>query len=275
MCRSWFNKKEDVQPEITDNTIYHFAAGDYPSYENDLKGPSYDQKRMVAAISSHWDNYTYRKYLDSTTRIKTFFADLEAAVARIQPGGVLVFISDYCFPGTSTDNTSGVRSRIINQNIKVLAERYIQGPDVPDMKTRSTALRNIGAGNYIAMSACPADKTALDVEINGKPGGLYHFALTQTMERGITWKQWTEKAADYIKKLGFDRFPIIEGPDRLINRLIFEDPTQCFILSMHGSWSLDINGDEADGKDEGPYFPDGFICDDKINEIIAKNVYLQ
>jgi hypothetical protein len=275
MCLTGLFKRPVVAlPEITDNTVYHFAAGNYPGTGNDLPGPQYDQKRICSGLSSTWDNYVFRKYLDSTTTRKAFLADLEAAVARIKPGDLLVFISDYCFPGTSTDNTVGVRASLVNPKVKVLKERFVPGPYIAGIRTRSTALRNIGAGNYIAMSACPDWQTALDVEINGKKGGLFHFALEKTKERGITWKQWTERAREYVKQLGFDRFPIIEGPDSLINRKIFEDPTQCFILSMHGSWTIDLNGDESDGKDEGPYFPDGLLIDDKINATIAKNAYL-
>jgi hypothetical protein len=276
MCFNWFKKTEVIQPAITDNTIYHFAAGDYAGYENDLDGPSHDQKRMVTAISERWTNYVYRKYLDNTTKTATFFADLDACVDHIQPGDLLVFINDLCFAGTNTDNTTGIRSMGINPvKVKVLAERFIKGPEVSlNTKVRSMALRDIGAGNYISMSACLPEQTALDVEINGTPTGLYHQALIETMERGITYKQWTERSRQYVTTLGFDRLPIIEGPDSLINRMIFEGNVHCFILSMHGSWDKDISGDESDFRDEGPYFPDGFIRDDRINEAIAKNEWL-
>lgn len=275
MCKDWFRKTEAVQPEITDNTIYHFAAGNYDGFDNDLKGPQYDQKRILPAILEQWPHYTIRKYLDSTTRRQTFLNDLDASVTKIMPGDLLVFISDYCFPGTSTDNVIGVRAGLVAPRVVVKKERFVPGPKICiPQKTFSTAMRNIGAGNYIAMSACPAWQTALDVEIDGKPAGLYHWALQKTMERGITWKQWTDRAGSYIRQLGFDRIPIIEGPDSLINRSIFEGKCHVFMFTMHGSWTNDRNGDELDGKDEGPYFPDGLIIDDQINEKIAKNAWL-
>jgi len=264
-------KPEVIQPEITDNTVYHFAAGDYSGTNNDLPGPQYDQRRMTGMIKSEWGNYVFRKYLDDTTRKRAFLSDLEAAVARIKEGDLLVFISDYCYPGTSTDNAAGIRAFNQSNPVEVIRERYIPGPEIFNKKIRSIALRNAGAGNYIAMSACPDWQTALDVKINGDPGGLYHFGLTKTARRGITWKEWSDLTGEYIRKIGFDRIPIIEGPEALVNRPIFEGNCHVFILSMHGSWTTDLNGDEADGKDEGPYFPDGLILDDQINAIIYKN----
>lgn len=272
MCKDWFKKKPPiVQPEITDNTIYHFAAGNYAGYENDLSGPPFDQKRFITAHSAQWNNYAYRKYLDSTTKVDTFFADLDAAVARIQAGDLLLFINDVCFAGTNTDNTFGMR--LAGPNIKILAERFVKGPFVPSY-VRSMAMRDIGAGNYIAMSACLPEQTALDVEIDKEPTGLYHFGLVKTMLRGITYRQWNARAREYIGALGFDRLPVIEGPDHLLDRMIFEGKVHCFILSMHGSWTFDINRDEIDGRDEGPYFPDGLILDDDINKTIAQNAWL-
>ena len=277
MClKNLFKKPEAeiIQPAITDNTIYHFAAGDYSGTKNDLPGPQYDQRRMTGMIKSEWDNYVFRKYLDSTTRTRAFLSDLDAAVARIKEGDLLVFISDYCFPGSSTDNTAGIRAFNQSNPVEIVKERFIPGPEILNAKIRSIALRNAGAGNYIAMSACPDWQTALDVKINGDPGGLYHFALVKTARRGITYKEWTDRAGEYIKSLGFDRIPIIEGPESLTSRQIFEGNVHCFILSMHGSWTNDIHGDEADGRDEGPYFPDGLIIDDQINAIISQNPYL-
>lgn len=269
MC---FKKKPSViQPEVTNNTIYHFSAGDYPGYQNDLPGPSYDQKRFIAAHSAQWNSYAYRKYLDSTTKVDTFFKELDTAVARIKAGDLLLFISDLCFAGTNTDNTFGMR--LTRPGIKILAERFVKGPFVPSY-VRSTALRNIGAGNYIAMSACLPEQTALDVEIDGEPTGLYHYGFRKTMLRGITYRQWNERARQYIASLGFDRLPVIEGPDHLLDRMIFEGNVQAFILSMHGSWTFDISKDEIDGRDEGPYFPDGLILDDDINDTIAQNAWL-
>ena len=273
MClKDLFKKPEIILPEITDNTIYHFAAGNYPGTNNDLPGPPYDQKYMTADIAALWPNYTFRKYLDGYAKRESFLNDLTLAVNRIKPGDTLVFISDYCYPGTSTDNIVGVRSR--NPGIKVLAERFIKTADIPDVLVRSRALRDIGAGNYIAMSACPDWQTALDVEINGKPTGLYHFVLRKTMKRGITWNQWTQEAGRYVKELGFDRIPIIEGPDSLIHKPIFEGNNQVFILSMHGTTKYDKSGDEKDSNDEGPYFPNGFVSDDQINKIISTNAWL-
>jgi hypothetical protein len=241
MC--WRKKpKPEVLPDFTDNTIVHIAVGDFAGTVNDLAGPQYDQQDFEKRVLKDWPHYTFRKYKDSKGTAEAFTSNVKSIVARMKPEDTLFFIMDVCHAGTNTRS----------------------------IKTTKMVWPSEGM-NHIAMSAARPFETAADAVLNGRPNGAYHYCLLKTLEKGITYREWDARAQALLLKLGFTHVCTIEGPDRLLDRLVFEGTTYAVIVSSHGMRRPDRNGDEDDGYDECVVFYDKDICDDEIAEML-KNI---
>ncbi len=247
MC--WKKKvKPEVLPDFTDNTIVHIAVGDFAGTQNDLEGPKYDQEDFEKRILEDWPYYTFRKYKDSKGTAEAFTSNVKSIIARMKPDDTLLFIMDVCHAGTNTRS--------------IITPKVICPSD---------------GMNHIAMSAARPFETAADAVLNGRPNGAYHYCLLKTLEKGITYREWDARTQVLLLKLGFTQVCTIEGPDRLIDRQVFEGTTYAVVVSSHGSRRPDRNGDEDDEWDEYVVFCDKDICDDEIAEMlkdIPNNSYL-
>lgn len=243
MCfKKWFSKPDpETIPEFTNNTVESIVIGDYPGNANDLNGPPVDQIKFKDKLLSIWSHYTFRLFKDSESTKSRFKNDLTKAVSLIKEGDLLLFIMDNCF---SESNTKEFKSRSLKAN------------------------------NYISISACLDHETAADAVFNDVPSGALHFALIETMQKGITYRQWHDQTKAYLKSHRFAQTCTIEGPDNLLDRQIFEGNVICFEISSHGTNVPDRDGDESDKKDEAVCFYDGIVIDDEINNIISTNKYL-
>jgi len=258
-------KKKPVEPipDYTKNTIASIVKGDYPGNVNDLAGPPNDQEDLQNAVLSKWPVYKFRNFKNWDSTAKKLLSELTNLVSRIEPGDLFLTINDNCF---SESNTKALNSP------KILGRRVYIPENLPRRKiVRSKALSS--ASKYLAMSACLDHESASDAEFNGRANGAYTYCLIKTMEKGITYLQWHQKALAKLKQLGFDQTCTIEGPIELQNKVIFEDNVSVLYLSSHGSYTYDSSKDESDGQDEGPYL-DRLIVDDEINAIIATNPLL-
>lgn len=260
MCKGWFKKKEDQIPAFTKNTGVEIVCGNYPGTVNDLAGPPYDMDDVKNKILSYWPHYSFRAFKDTQATTERLLGDLQEGVNRIEFGDLLLFINDNCFSESNTKNFNSP---------KILGHRYCKVQLPPREKIKSATKAN----NYLAMSACLDHETASDAQFE-HPNGAYTYCLLKTLRPGITYLQWHEETKALLKELGFRQTPTIEGPANLQNRLVFEGNVTLFYLSSHGTTDEDLNGDEADKKDEGPYLYNGFVSDDQINAIIATNPIL-
>jgi len=261
MCwKKLFGNNTTVLPDFTDNTVVSIVCGNYPGTANDLAGPPNDQVDFEKAVNKNWPIYTFRQFKDSQATCERFLSELRAVVSRMKSGDLLLFIMDTCFSESNT--------RVIAPD-NVLQNRVYHNPKYPVHKKIVNKVLSPTEGlNYIAMSACRDHETAADAVFNGRANGAYHFALMQTMKKGITYRQWDELTARELKRLGFAHVCTIEGPDVLLDRQIFEGTVYCFEISSHGSHTYDESGDEPDQQDEGPYLYDGMIVDDQIADIL-------
>ena len=187
--------------------------------------------------------------------------ELRAVVSRMAPGDLLLFIMDTCYSETNT------RDVLPSNSIQT---RVYHNPEYPVHQKRINKEFSPGSDglNYIAMSACRARETAADAWFNHRARGAYDYALEQTMQKGITYREWDSLTASKLATLGFPQHCTIEGPDQLIDRYIFEGTVYCFHISSHGSHKYDISRDEPDYQDEGPYLYDGMLLDDNIREVL-------
>lgn len=262
MC---FRKKVNLLPDYTNNTIISLVTGNYPGTANDLAGPPYDQVDFEKMVLNSWSHYVFRKYKDSTSTANNFLTELRNVVSQIREGDLLLFIMDTCFSESNTKNTKPPN---------YLQNRVYHNPKYPVHKlVTNRLLVPVEGMNYISMSACLSRETAADAVFD-HPNGAQHYALIKTALKGITYRQWDQRASALLKQLGFSQTCTIEGPDALIDRKIFEGNVYCFEISGHGSHCYDENGDEPDKQDEGPYFYDRMVIDDEIQTILQTNKWL-
>lgn len=255
---NWF-KPEAMEPEpiFSDQNVTTIVCGNYPGTANDLAGPPYDQIDFQNKIKSLWPDVKFRNYKDAESTVERTLAEIRLVVSKMRPGDLLVFIMDNCF---SESNTRGT-------NFKVLQNRVYHNPNFPDHKKIINKIISAGSDglNYISMSACQDHETAADAFFE-HPNGAYTYCLLNTIEKGITHKQWDERAGAMLKRLGFQQTCTIEGPDRLIDKKVFEGTVFYIYLSSHGSHYYDNS--EPDKQNEGPYLYNGWLPDDEIAEIL-------
>jgi len=140
----------------------------------------------------------------------------------------------------------------------------------PRSMRRNHVLRGIGYSRVLAFSASRDEETAADAVFNNKANGAWHYCLIKTLEKGITYLEWFNRAVALLKELGFSQNPVIEGPLELQNRFVFEGNVITIEVSSHGGQINDPHGDEVDNKDEVIYLYDKYVTDDQIRKILDK-----
>lgn len=247
MCfKKWFSSPADTQPALTGRTVSGIVVGDHQGTENDLAGPGPDFDRLKAAVLMRWPDMTYREFRDHNATKVRFLAELVEGMKQVGPDGMLFFIMDTCHAESNTRNGNFRKRRGIARGIS----------------------RGIGYDKVLVFSSSLSTQTSADATFVTGANGAWHYALIATIEKGLTYIQWFNKAKIFLAKLGFTQIPVIEGPVELQNRLIFEGNVVTLQVSTHGGQVRDHDGDELDGKDEVIYFYDGYIVDDEIRAII-------
>lgn len=227
---------------------------------NDLLGCVPDSNNFAKKCTA-WDRYfDIQQYLDYNVTAKNYIKSGNEAISLLDPGATVVILLDSCFSGTAT--------RLINNNPHPVKNRFIDPGKSAVKKLRSRVAKSDEI-NWIAISACKENQTAADAYIGGGYQGAFtHYAL-ETLRKGMTYIEWYQSIRKYLPGNGYDQEPTIEGPYELVNRKVFEGQTLVIHNSSHGSWTIDQNGDEEDGRDEGLYF-DRLLLDDEVNVMLRK-----
>lgn len=241
MCKK---KAAPEQPAFTDRTISAFVVGDFPGTQNDLEGPPLDAIDFRKKIESIWPDITFRKHADSYATKHRLLSEIAEAISHVGPDGMLLFIMDTCHAESSTRNGR------------------------PKLLRGKGMLRGLGYDKVLVFSSALANQTAADAQFPGGANGAWHYALEHTVAEGITYKEWFERAKAMIKQMGFSQIPVMEGPEELQNRLVFEGNIEVVEVSSHGGQVPDRDGDEPDRLDEVIYTYDSYVKDDEIRALI-------
>jgi hypothetical protein len=188
---------------------------------------------------------TYRGFKDEQATRARFLSELNEAVNHVGNDGMLFFIMDTCHAESSTRN-GGFRH------------------------TRRKAFRGPGYDKVLVFSSSLSSQSSSDAQFPGGANGAWHYALLKTIAKGITYRQWFDNAKALLAQAGFSQIPVIEGPEELQNRLIFEGNVITVQVSSHGGQVDDLDGDEPDGLDEVIYLYDRMVRDDEIRKILEK-----
>lgn len=241
MCRK---KIIDTQPPWNSRTVCGVVVGNHPGTVNDLDGPVPDFDDLKKEVLARWPDMNYREFKDEKATRARFLAELTEAVNHVGEDGMLFFIMDTCHAETSTRNGGGRRRR--------------------------GEFRAIGYDKVLVFSSSLSGQTSADSQFPGGANGAWHYALLETIAKGLTYLQWFTNAKALLEKAGFSQTPVIEGPEHLQNRLIFEGEVDVLQVSTHGGQIPDRNGDEPDKLDEVIHFYDGYVVDDEIRKILEK-----
>jgi hypothetical protein len=266
MCTKWWHdlwhSPDPVVPvTIADRRLFTFGKNLY-SGGNSLNGCWNDSLNLSRGVLDVRSDFAIWKYRDYDVIAKTYLSTLDHAVSTFQKGGTFLMMADSCFSETFT--------KMFGCAAPVCKSRFY---DLGFTKKKVTK-RLMGAKenmNYIAMSGCMEHQTCADYycETSSQYEGAFTHYAVATLKSGITYREWFEAIKKGLKDGGFEQIPTIEGPEYLINRKVFEDPTTIFHNSSHGSYVPDKNGDESDGVDEVLYF-DVPVLDDEIGQILSK-----
>lgn len=133
--------------------------------------------------------------------------DLGAILANIPEGVIVALGMDCCYSGTNTRDLTP--TRFMPPKKYTPAHRRIK--------------RAIKAGqNYILMSACSENQVSADAYINLKFQGAYTFYAFSCLSRAYTYRQWFDQIRMRLPNKNFDQAPQIEGPDELLDRIVFQ-----------------------------------------------------
>jgi hypothetical protein len=242
MCRK---KTIDTQPPWNSRTVCGVVVGNYPGTVNDLDGPVPDFEDLKKEILDRWPDMAYRGFKDEQATRARFLSELNEAVNHVGEDGMLFFIMDTCHAESSTRN-GGFRH------------------------TRRKAFRGPGYDKVLVFSSSLSSQSSSDAQFPGGANGAWHYALLKTIAKGITYRQWFDNAKALLAQAGFSQIPVIEGPEELQNRLIFEGNVITVQVSSHGGQVDDLDGDEPDGLDEVIYLYDRMVRDDEIRKILEK-----
>ena len=237
------SKPIEMQPEWNSRTVSGIVVGNYPGTANDLDGPVPDFEDLKKEILDRWPDMTYRGFKDSAATRSRLLEEIMSAVNNVGENGMLLFIMDTCHAESSTRNGGGRRRK-------------------------RSAFRAIGYDKVLVFSSSLSNQTSADAVFTDGANGAWHFCLVKTLEKGITYQVWFDRAKALLARLGFTQIPVIEGPEHLRNRLVFEGEVCTIEVSGHGGQVTDRDGDEIDKLDEVIYLYDGAVKDDEIRHIL-------
>jgi hypothetical protein len=126
---------------------------------------------------------------------------------RETPEGVIVILSlDSCFSGTAT---------------RGLARGRFMYPDIVKVPHLQVKRKFYDYMSWIVISACTENETAAEAEIDGVGYGAFSYFAFLTLSEDITYREWHAKIRKFLPSREFNQSPILEGPDELLDKLVF------------------------------------------------------
>lgn len=227
---------------------------------SDLNGCVNDSDNLSKKVQELYPDFDVRKFINNEVTIANYKEKVEEAISLLNPGAVVVVLPDSCFSGTVTR---------LKNNCDHPTKNRFHDPGLPPRKIVAKKLFRSTDLKWIVISGCQEHQTSADAFIGGKYVGAFTYYAIKALEKGMTYKEWFDKIRTYLPSSNFDQAPTLEGPDELINKIVFEDETLIIHNSSHGTYTYDPHGDEEDGYDEALYFDD-MLIDDEIGAILDK-----
>lgn len=228
----------------------------------DLNGCWNDSLNLSEFLKSRKSDFDIRKFRDYDATAERYLAEMAGSIQMQNPRTTNLVMADSCFSETITrfglalfDKKHPTKNRFYDQGLppRKIVNKVFSGP----------------ATNHIVMSGCKEHETSADAYINGKYVGAFTYFAIKAYQDGMTYRQWYNAIRKFLPSQDFTQTPTLEGPDYLLDRIAFEDETNIFHNSSHGSYKYDPHEDEADGQDEGIYL-DHLLIDDEIGNVLKQ-----
>jgi hypothetical protein len=254
-------KKKIMKP--TNRRALLFAINDYPGSENDLNGCINDINDLEKKLNKDFPGFNIIKYKDSEVTVDRFISTLSNAISVLKPGVTVLCLMDCCFSGSIT--------RFINSPEHPTKNRFIDlGLPPREVNNKILSQVNYDKNNWIVISASKEDETSADAYIQGRYNGAFSYFAIKTLVPGITYRQWFDKIRENLPSRNFSQTPTLEGPNNLLDKVVFTGDVLIIAYSGHGTYTYDPHNDELDGQDEAIYLSDGPLIDDDIHLILDK-----
>jgi hypothetical protein len=245
-------------------TLLSFTINDYPGSINDLRGCNNDGKQVKETFLNFWPDFAVNRFIDSQATVSTFKSSVANGISNLKPGGVGLILPDSCFSGSVT---RAMLALGLNDQPHPTRNRYhLSDPTIHrlrplSIKTFVTA-DNI---NWIVISGCGSSQFSADAYINNAYHGAFTWYAMKTLKPGMTYRQWYDEIKKYLPSSEFEQSPTLEGPNRLLDKVIFEDQTLVIHNSTHGT-ELQGNGE----IDQAICLYDGNLRDKEYYKLLQK-----
>lgn len=267
MC---FKKKPPIIINPANRRLISATINDYPGSINDLNGCNNDGKQAKETLLNYWPDFDIIRLIDSEAKVNTFISKARAAIDSLNPGAIVTVLSDSCFSATNT--------RLFNPYVNSLNEshptrnRFYYQPGVKHIpKLKSGTFAGRGDIKWIAISGCGETEYSADAYINGDYHGAFSWYAFKTLRPGITYRQWFNEIRKYLPGTQFEQCPTIEGPDWMLDTMVFNTESLVLHNSTHGTQLAGNGGDEP--IDEAICLHDGNLRDDDYN-LLLMNIRL-
>ena len=267
MCfKRWFTHDPVVPVQIdpANRRLLSFTINDYVGSINDLNGCNNDGKQLKETLLNYWPDFDVRRFEDHHAKLDTFKSEVANSIKVLEPGATVLILPDSCFSGTVTRLFNPKREDHQTRN------RFYQQPGVkvqPKIKTGVFAGR--GDIRWVVISGCGETEYSADAYIDGEYHGAFTFYACKTLKPGITYRQWYNEIRKYLPGTAFEQEPSLEGPDYLLDQLVFSTQTLAIHNSTHGTQLAGNGGDEP--IDEAICLYDGNLRDDDYN-LLLQNI---
>lgn len=282
MCKFWtWLTNQDTPPVLVPDpppvngskkTALLFAINQYGG-GNNLNGCLNDARDIKNKLNELYPGeFLIKTFLDSQATAETYRTEVAKAIAGLSPGATVIVFADSCYSGTIT--------KFLNGNPHPAKNRFYQNPVLESRsvvnlrfaKNKSEPMR------WLTFAACQENQTSADAYINGEYHGAgTYYAFLRALNKGDSWRQWGKETIKYLPNIsaGFDQAPYIEGPNNLLDKMVFDGEVLLICNSSHGSQTFDRNGDEEDLYDEVICLLNKsgsieYVTDDEINLLLQK-----
>lgn len=267
MCfKKWFHHDPvaPVQIDPVFRRLLSFTINDYAGSVNDLNGCNNDGRLLKEKLLNYWIDFDVRRFEDHHATLATFKSEVALAIKALSPGATVLILPDSCFSGTVTRLFNPERQDHPTKN------RFYKQPGVrmyPNFKTGTFVAR--GDIKWIVISGCGETQYSADAFLDNEYYGAFSYFACKTLKPNLTYREWFNEIAKYLPSVEFEQKPTIEGPNELLDQIVFSNQTLIIHNSTHGTQLPRDDGDEP--VDEAICFYDGNLRDDDYN-LLLQNI---
>lgn len=204
------------------------TINDYPGNIPDLNGCDADGKQAKETLLRYWSDFDIRRYRETQFNLKNFKLAVTKSIASLSPGAVVVVFADSCFSGGLSRDAFGLGGNTQTRN------RFYAQPGI-EIKPQIRTFVTSDEITWIVMAGCGPAQYCADAWLNNSYHGAYSWHAFNSLQPGMTYREWHTEIMKYLPGKGFEQIPVLEGPARLFNKVIGEDQTLIIHNSSHGT----------------------------------------